>query len=946
MKTDLNLSQQQAVEYDKGPLLIIAGAGTGKTTVITSRIKYLVNHKKTNPLDLVALTFTEKAANEMIERLDEIMPYGYEEPWIHTFHGFCDRILRLDGLEIGLSPDYKILTRPKQWILLKKNIFELNLKHYAPLGNPNKFIDELINFFSRLQDEDVSNEEIKAFLATKISPKDKAAYENYQKYEELLKAYEIYNQLKRAENVVDFGDLITLTLKLLRQRPSVLSRYRKQFKHILVDEFQDTNFAQLQLVKVLAPPEDNPNLTVVGDDDQAIYAFRGSSVHNILDFKNHYPNAHEIVLTTNYRSGQPILNAAYASVINNNPDRLETILRIDKQLVSARGKKLPQPAIVAVSSLETEAEFVVTKILELVGKDYTYKDVAILARANAHLDYFVSALKRVGLPYQLIGNRGLFDQDEIRDLLFFLKIVADPADSLSLFYLLHNPVFAIDLSLLPPLLSLSKQKNSFLWDEIKEKGLEDESFAAVVGYIKAAQEKETKVGIAELLAAFIEESGYINQVLKDDSLESQLKVKNINLFFVKIKEFDNQSPNACVAECVDYFDLLIEAGENPAQAEIEDVDTINLLTVHSSKGLEWPIVFLVNAVSDRFPTRNRQEVIPLPDQFIKQRLPQGNEHLQEERRLFYVAITRARDYFFAVWGRDYGGQRDKKPSGFLQELGVEIESWQPQTQKQLSFMFPIKGVPAPLPRKVLDGKINLTHISFSQIKAYKDCPLRYKYEYVLQVPTRTHHSFTFGSTIHSTLQKFHQFEIKGQKPNLETLLHIYDQEFQPLGYDSALHRQKRYEQGKESLKAYFNSYQTVFAGKPIVVEKGFRLKISDLVLIGRIDRIDQLAEGVELIDYKTGNLSNQKKVNKDEQLTLYAMAAETLLGEIPESLSFYYLDAGQKISTTRTKEQIVKMKEELEAVIEKVRQGKFEQTPGFICRYCPYNLICPFVAKN
>jgi len=946
MVKSLNFSQKQAVEYNKGPLLIVAGAGTGKTTVITSRIEYFIKEEGLNPSEILALTFTEKAAGEMAGRLDEIMPLGYEEPWISTFHGFCDRILKLEGLEIGLSPDYEILSQTQAWILIHDNIWDLGLDYYAPVNNPNKFINELIKFFSRMQDEDVSVKEIDTFISQKSTSQSDTDKEEYKKYTELFSAYKKYQQLKLEKNVLDFGDLITWTLKLFRERKSILSKYQKQFKQILIDEFQDTNYAQLQLIKLLAPPEQNPNLTVVGDDDQAIYAFRGSSVHNILDFKDEYPKASEILLTTNYRSGQKLLNTAHRSIVNNDPDRLEVKLSLDKKLIAARGSNLPQPQIIEVESLEAEAEFVIEKILEILGKDYTYKDVAILARANNHLDLFVSALRRAGLPYQLIGNRGLFDQQEVRDLLFFLKIAANPYDSTALFYLLHIEQLQISSQELLSLLNDSKVRTRQLWDLIIEKSVNDSRYKTIIDLVAKIQEQDCQKTITDLVYQFVHSIGYLNQFLKNETIENQLKIKNINLFFDKLKQFDKDYPRASIAQAVVYFDLLIEAGENPAQAQIEDIDTISLLTIHSAKGLEWPIVFLVNLVSDRFPSRRRSETIALPNEFVKQKMPDGDIHLQEERRLFYVAVTRARDYLFAIYGKDYGGQRSKKPSGFLSELGIEVMRWHPKAQ--LSWLTQLKGVPAVQPQIISDGAYQLTYLSYSQVDVYKTCPLKYKYQYILKVPTRPHHAFAFGSTIHLTLQKFHQFTIKNQTPSLETLFSMYEKFFIDTGYESETQRLKRFESGKKAIENYYRNYQQQFLGKPFKLETKFKIMIDGIPMIGRIDRIDKLDNGYELIDYKTGNIKNQKDVDKDSQLTIYAMASQSLLGQMPQNLALYFIESGEKMNTTRNEDQINKKKQEILETIREIRKVKFEAKPGFPmpCGYCPYNQICPMAKKS
>src|SRR3989344_6332732 len=283
----LNPEQTKAVEYAKGPLLIIAGAGTGKTTVVTERIKYLISQKLAKPEQILALTFTEKAAQQMEKRVDIALPYGTFGLWISTFHSFCDRILRNEALNIGLLPNFKLMTEAESYLLLKKNFWRFKLNYFRPNGNPYKFIEGLIQHFSRLKDEDISNESYLTFVKTQNSnvktqksEKVEEEKEEIQKYLELAEAYKVYEELKIKEGVMDFSDLISNTLKLFRSRNSVLIKYQEQFKYILVDEFQDTNYAQYQLVKLLAPPDAQINLAVVGDDSQSIYKFRGAAISN------------------------------------------------------------------------------------------------------------------------------------------------------------------------------------------------------------------------------------------------------------------------------------------------------------------------------------------------------------------------------------------------------------------------------------------------------------------------------------------------------------------------------------------------------------------------------------------------------------------------------------------------------------------------------------------
>lgn len=935
----LNPQQKRAVTYARGPLLIIAGAGTGKTTVITERVKHLLQKKKAKPEEILALTFTEKAAGEMVERLDVVMPLGYQEPWVSTFHAFCDRILREEGLEIGLSPDYKILSQPEQWFLLKKNLFEFELNYYRPLGNPTKFIGALLKFFSRLQDEDITPAELENYK--------KEEKENLKKYQELFKAFEFYQKLKLKKNVLDFGDLISWTLKLFRKRQEVLKKYQQQFKHILVDEFQDTNFAQLQLIKLLAPAKNNPNLAVTGDDDQAVYAFRGTSVYNILNFKKYYPKAKEVVLVDNYRSGQKLLDKAYQLIQYNNPDRLEKKLKVDKKLVSQRKKKLSGPEAVAVDTLEAEADFVAAKILELTAKKpcTTHKDFAVLARANNHLEPFVAAFKRYQIPYQLVGNRGLFDQEEIKDLLFFLRIVVDLEDTPSLFQLLHADVFEVEPESLLNMLQQAKKERKSLWKIVESASSSDRGLHLLVEQVETARQRAVKESASPILYEFIQKTDYIKALIKEESLENQLKINNLNLFFNHLKRFETEQENNLLVDFVEYVSLMIEAGENPAQAEMEDIDTVRLLTVHSAKGLEFPIVFVVNLVADRFPSRRRRDPIEIPEGIIKETLPKGDYHLQEERRLFYVAVTRAKDRLYLLAGQDYGGARKKKPSIFIKEMDLKIESWKEEEKNQLSWMNYKQKTSVSKP--ILSGKLELNHISYSQIDVYLTCPLKYKYQYILQVPTKPHSALSYGISIHNTLQQFHLFNMKGHKIGLSALLNLYEENFLNRGYDSLEHRKKRFVTGKKALKKYFNIWKQQFTGRPIFLEKTFWIKIDDFFLKGRIDRIDESKQGLELIDYKTGETKDQEKVDKDAQLTIYAMASQRLFGKLPDNLSLYFVDNCQKINTERSEGQIRAKKQQICKTVRKIRQSRFGPKPNpHNCLYCSYLQICPFAKRS
>src|SRR3990172_8509656 len=469
---NLTSQQREAIEHKEGPLLIIAGAGTGKTLAITHRIAHLILTQKARPEEILALTFTERTANEMEERVDVLVPMGSFGYHISTFHSFGERVLREHALTLGLTTDFRVLSKPEQVIFFLEHLFEFNLDYYRPLSNPTRHIEAILTLISRAKDEDIGPEEYLAYAKklakrSKARPEDKALAELAQQQTELAVTYQTYQRLLIQEGLVDFGDLVVLPLKLFRTHPLILKQYQERFRFILVDEFQDTNFAQFQVVHLLA--EGHRNIVVVGDDDQSIYKFRGAAISNILNFKMEYPKAKKVVLTVNYRSTKSILSGAYDLIQNNNPDRLEVKLKINKRLTPERDFQAKEKStIVQLPSGEAEVDFTLKKILALLAKEnYTYKDFAILTRANKQLDPYLAGLRRMGLPYQLIGNRGLFDQSEVRNLMQFLRVVANPDDSVALFQLLTFEPKGIQMGKVLGILHQAKLRRTSLWNLLK-----------------------------------------------------------------------------------------------------------------------------------------------------------------------------------------------------------------------------------------------------------------------------------------------------------------------------------------------------------------------------------------------------------------------------------------------------------------------------------------------
>lgn len=944
--SSLNKDQLQAIQHAGGPLLIVAGAGTGKTTVITERIKWLIAQELAKPEEILALTFTEKAAREMETRVDQTLPYGLFGLWISTFHSFADRILRSEALQIGLPLNYRLMTEAETYLFIKKNFWQFDLKYFRPSGNPFKFIEGMSQHFDRLRDEDTTADQYLK-LVEKIDGEEK------EKFIELAKAYKTYEDLKVKEGQMDFGDLLANTLKLFRTRPGVLKKYQKQFKYILVDEFQDTNYSQYQLVKLLAPPEANPNLTVCGDDSQSIYAFRGAAISNILSFMEDYPKAKQVVLGTNYRSSQTILDSAYKLIKHNDPYTLEAKLKISKNL--SAGKKLPLEPVTMLYSerVEDEAEEVVKQIKKLKKEDKSlqWKDFAILFRANNHSEPFIRAFERAKVPFQFLGPGMLFRQSEVKDLIAYLKVLYDYNDSLSLYRVLSMDLWNISGKELITLLNTAKKSNTTLFEVLEQS--DDDKLKKFVDMIHRHQELVKKETAGQILFYFLEDSGLLKSVVEYKSVAEEKRASNIAKFFDKLKSFESSHEDSSIFAVVDYIDLAMSVGESPLAAEIDwtENNAVNMLTVHSAKGLEFPIVFLVNLVEGRFPSRERKETIPLPDVAIKELLPEGDYHLQEERRLFYVAATRAQQKLFYSAANFYGeGKKERKLSPFIYESladGWEATKIENGNAKQLAlFDYQVNQK-----EESAESKHKVDFLSYSAIETFKICPLHYKLKNILRLPTPMTSAQAMGNSIHlvlkEVLQKISDGEWKvGQKDELKKIHQLLEDIWIKEGYNSKEHNKETFEKAKVLLEKYLQS-DLHKESKPIHLEKTFSFWIDkSLKMIGKIDRVDDRGKGVvEIIDYKTGGtIPSQRDIDKDLQMTIYAMAAvdKGILGKnIAEvKLSFYYFENQTKISTARTAADLEKAKGDILGIRKEIEESDFKCSHGIICQNCEFKILC------
>ncbi len=951
----LNQEQRKAIEHGEGPLMIIAGAGTGKTTVVTDRIKYLISSGKALPQEILSLTFTEKASREMEERVDMAMPYGVTQMWISTFHSFCDRILRNEAINIGIDPGYTLMTEAETILFFRKNIFRFNLKYFRPYGNPNKFIDGMVQHFSRLRDEDATPQEY-FYWIKKQKSFDK---EEKAKYEELANAYRTYEELKVKEGVCDYADLISLTLKIFRSRPNILKKYQEQFKYILIDEFQDTNFAQNELAILLAGKR--KNITVVGDDDQAIYRWRGAAVSNMIQFRKSFPKAKIIVLTKNYRSTKEILDRSYDLIQHNNPDRLEVAEKIDKKLDSFRRVNGEAIHVMYADRVENEAESVARTIAMIMKeqKEYSYSDVAILVRANNHADPFARALGRAGIPYQFLGPGQLFRQPEVKDLIAYLKVLYNFEDSVAMYRLLTMDWLNILPRDVASLSNYAKKYGVSLFESCEKlvshidprPFVSDDSekkIANIVSLIHKHLGLIKKETAGQILYYFLEETGLLKTLAEYKTVKQEKIAGNISKFFNKLKTYEVDHEDAGVFAIVDWIDLSMNLGESPLATDTDwgENNAVNIMTIHSAKGLEFPVVFLVNLVSQRFPTTERKEQIPIPEKLIKEVLPSGDYHMEEERRLFYVGMTRARDLLYLTGAKFYGeGKREKKLSPFISEAVGDISHIKPEestTTKQLSFLDWKKDETNEENKRV---RQHIPFLSYSQLSTFTTCPLQYKYRYIVKLPVPPSAALSFGDTIHRTVRAFYELVRNGDHPAKQTLINLLDDHWSSIGYGDKQYEAKMKAHGKELLGEF---YEKGYNPKiiPTKLEEPFKIKITPtLTLGGKIDRIDTYPDGtLEIIDYKTGTAPKSRDVTKDPQLTVYALSASVggMFHKPPEKVivSFYFFEGQEKISATRTKEELAQAKKDIVAKAAEIERSDFAPTPGKHCDFCEFRLIC------
>jgi len=626
--------QRDAVTQTDGPVLIFAGAGSGKTRVLTHRIAYLLNEKNVFPDRILAVTFTNKAAAEMKTRLERMVGTAARDLWVGTFHSTCVRILRRDGKKIGIAGNFGIMDDTDQRSIIRDVLHDLNFDERQM--TPGAALDEISKAKNALLGPDAYESKNTSFMGEKVG-----------------QVYREYDRRLRESNGLDFDDLIAKTIELLENDRDVRTRYQNKFRYILVDEYQDVNYAQYKLCAVLA--DEHKNLTVVGDDDQSIYSWRGSDYKNILRFEHDFPGAKIFKLEENYRSTQTILNIANEIVLNNKS-------RAEKKIFTNRAAGDP----VTVYGAETEraeARYVIEKIKELVREGAAYRDFVVLYRTNAQSRVFEEGFLGEGIPYRVVGGVGFYARTEVKDMMAYLRYIVNPSDAVAFRRIVNVPRRSIGQQTLASLVDAATAANVSVGQTVFDKDIlrravpkkqrELERFADL---ITSLSERVSQLSISELLVAVMEESGYVRELQNEDTSDSRSRLENLQELVGVAREFESQE-NAGTLD-----DFLANI------ALISDLDTLDpetsfvtLMTLHSAKGLEFANVFLTGLEDGVFP--HNRALTDLTE-------------LEEERRLAYVGVTRAMDRLYLSYAMRrtlYGNTFAHPKSRFLEEMpSVEV----------------------------------------------------------------------------------------------------------------------------------------------------------------------------------------------------------------------------------------------------------------------------------
>ena len=975
----LNEKQCVAVGHRDGPLLVVAGAGTGKTRVITARIRNLLESDPDLAGEsILGLTFTDKAAGEMKYRVVKAVGERAEGVWLGTFHSFClDKILR------AANPDTQALDELDHRILLRRNIAELGLVHFRRLAEPAEFLRDFVAFFSRCQDELITPDDYQRYVNElrqkhemrkgSLDPDGRqVAEEEIERQEELSRVYRVSERLLRERNLHTFGAQILQAVELLHSDEALRERIRQQYRYILVDEFQDTNVAQLELLWLLAGG--HRNIMAVGDHNQAIYRFRGASYGSFTVFLNRFcgmtlpasaaaRNKFLVSLSQNYRSTKRILKVADAVIRGNEQSPL---LPLDPLRTENReGNKI---RVAEFGAPEEEAYWVASEIERLHEAGAPWHGFAVLYRKHSHRNQLISALRHKRIPF-VIRKFSILQSTLIRDLFAYLRLIAAPSDNVACARVLAAPYWGLEPRDLVRLVERAgKSHGRSIWEELqsalrhpapKEQWLEETRLRELTQLVEGLRQSAKRKSASELLDDLID-------ALAVAPLPSDADRQYLERIAEFVREWEKKSDGKRLPEFIEYLGYFHEMDGDICLGEEVAGEAVQLMTVHSAKGLEFPHVFILRLSKGDFPSGPRRPVFEFPPELMKEERPKGDFQIQEERRLFYVALTRARQNLTISTVIN----KRKKPSPFLDDFLMDsriqkfdVAQFSPEVRvpvsEEIAGPAPGSADPAQLfgparantraySRVALWASVyhpprpEPLRLSVSAIYSYGLCPMKYMLQHVWGIRGGPHPQTTFGNVMHTTIKEFVGEMRKRGRISFEEMETIYEREWSSAGYADEYHEREYRKAGREQIEAFYRSY----AAAPADVlhqEKSFELPLEhDVVITGRMDQINRIGEGeIEIVDYKTGRPHDDKRAAEDLQLSVYALAAREIFGVMPKRLVFYNLVTNERVVTARDAKSLSATERKIAEVADQIRAGEFSARPGFSCGYCDFRPLCP-----
>ncbi|HEV3231833.1 MAG TPA: ATP-dependent DNA helicase [Candidatus Dormibacteraeota bacterium] len=979
----LNPEQLAACTTLTGQLLVLAGPGTGKTRVITHRYRNLLDRPGTGTDNVVVLTFTEKAAREMEDRISTLCETGFAELRVSTFHAFALRFLQENGAGLPIPFPFRLAGDVDRYLTMCEVLERLRPAELYHLPRPRDVVPDLVKLLERAKQEMAGPDEYLAAARELAAGHHLGAEAQGQ----IAEVYAAHQAAMTERGLLDFDDTIYWTVRLLESDPAVLARSRERFTQVMVDEFQDTNFAQLRLVELLAGPEGN--ICVVGDDDQSIYKFRGASVANLRRFRRVYPGTAIVRLERNYRSTAEVLEPAHR-LIAHNPER------VGKRIVSER--QGPAARLYQAPDRDHEVAWVTERVVELMegpagertgpagepagAERVAAGEIAILVRTNAQLRPMMRALQRAGIPYQLSGGRGFLDQPEIKDLRAFLQLAVDPtlvADAIperdaarraqATCRVLAMPGVGLPAEVIGRLAAVAARDGVGIEAALAGLARRDPDGAGaglaehaaalarlgeVLAEVRAVSYRERA---DEVVMKLLELTRYVHLLDYPSEIQKRQAGANVDRFMELAQAFcegDRAGEASTLAHFMRHLDGVEESGAQQAIAQIETAgEAVNLMTVHQAKGLEFDAVICPGLVEDRFPLRQLPDRLTLAGQLIQEEAPSRDQHVAEERRLAYVALTRARRHaLFSAAARYEGGKR-WKPSRFLVELGL-------LPGPDGSVAHPPRPEPAPAVAPepapaAAQAALPISHpevpelaVSYSQLEAYRRCPRAYQYANVYHLPARPSAELEFGKVAHAALARILgdsrratlAGEAAGAQAPLAECLAVFDSAFDAVRFPDPVNADLWRERGRDFVRALHARGRLSGRDLHLDPEQPFTLRLSGFRVNGRIDRIDRRRDGYRLLDYKTGEPRPEWELERDLQLGLYAIAADRVLGLGPVELAICNLD-GTEVPVLKTSSQLDADREVAEVAAAGIMAGEFSPRPEpWKCRHCDFRMVC------